>query len=90
VWNVILGAVIALVAVLIGYAITQRNAPDDGFKLLLEEIQKFQPRVVKQNAVQLSCLRCEYKTTETTDYAMADLEMNHHLSTAHIPDGEKV
>lgn len=87
--NVILGAVIALVAVLIGYAITQRNTPDDGFKLLIEEIKKLQP-AEQWNGEVHTCIHCDYQVKIISETSW--LEMKHHIETKHADQlgGEKL
>lgn len=86
--NILAGALIMLIGVLVGVAVKNRNTPEDGFTLLLKEIQKLQ-RPQWEGEVH-SCLHCDYKVNVISE--LDRLEMKHHLETKHADQlgGEKL
>lgn len=89
-WDVVTGAVIMLIGMLFGYGLST-NSKNDGFKMLLAEIEKLKGEGARPPLRRLECPHCDHASLGR-DLARADEELNHHIRTRHsglLPSSEK-
>lgn len=85
--QILLGAGLMLLGILIGVAIKNRNTPEDGFALLLKTVEDMNPRLQRRG-----CPHCEY-VAKGEQLGLVARELEHHVKTKHhellkgSPDG---